>query len=306
MVTPEQRRTAVTYAMMTAAVSERRACRYAGFARSSQRYRTRRPLRTELRARLHALATLRPRWGYRRLYVLLRREGYAVNRKLVQRVYREEGLHVRRRKRKRVAVARVPLPVPIAPNERWSMDFVSDALGDGRKFRVLTIVDDFTREAPAIAVDFSLPGDRVVRVLELLAATRGLPRVIVCDNGPEFAGQALDQWAHGRAVALQFIQPGKPIQNAFAESFNGRLRDECLNESWFVSLADAQQTIEAWRVDYNVARPHSGLANRTPAEFTRAFVENRPPHLPSEPQSAPDPHPDPPSLALSIHSTLVN
>jgi len=182
VVTPEQRRTAVTCAMVTAAVSERRACRYAGFARSSQRYCPRRPPRTELRERLHTLATLRPRWGYRRLYVLLRREGYVVNRKLVQRVYGEEGLHVRRRKRKRVAMPRVPLPSPTAPNERWSMDFVSDALGDGRKFRVLTIVDDFTREAPAIAVDVSLPGERVARVLEALAATRGLPAAIVCDN----------------------------------------------------------------------------------------------------------------------------
>lgn len=290
-MTPDERRTAVTYAMVTAEVSERRACRYAGFARSSQRYRTCRPPRTELRERLHTLATLRPRWGYRRLYVLLRREGYTVNRKLVQRVYREEGLHVRRRKRKRVAVPRVPLPVPTAPNERWSMDFVSDALGDGRKVRVLTIVDDFTREAPAIAVDFSLPGERVARILDHLAATRELPKAIVCDNGPEFAGQTLDQWAHARGVALQFIQPGKPIQNAFAESFNGRLRDECLNESWFVSLADAQQTIEAWRVDYNIARPHSGLANRTPAEFARAFAEHRPPQLPSEPRSGARPYP---------------
>ena len=298
MVTPEHRRTAVTYAMVSAEVSERCACRYAGFARSSQRYRTRRPPRTELRERLHALATLRPRWGYRRLYVLLRREGYVVNRKLVQRVYREEGLHVRRRKRKRVAVPRVPLPAPSAPNERWSMDFVSDALGDGRKIRVLTIVDDFTREAPAIAVDFSLPGERVARELDQLGGTRGFPTAIVCDNGPEFAGQTLDQWAHARGVALQFIQPGKPIQNAFAESFNGRLRDECLNESWFVSLADAQQTIEAWRVDYNVARPHSGLANRTPAEFARAFTETRPPQLPSEPRSGTRPYPTTPSTTL--------
>jgi putative transposase len=284
--------------MATAEVSERRACRYTGFARSSQRYESTRPPRTELRERLHSLATLRPRWGYRRLYVLLRREGYVVNRKLVQRVYREEGLHVRRRKRKRVAVPRVPLPAPAAPNDQWSMDFVSDALGDGRKFRALTLVDDFTRESPVIAVDFSLPGERVVRVLDDVAAARGYPTVIVCDNGPEFAGEALDQWAHTRGVALQFIQPGKPIQNAFAESFNGRLRDECLNQSWFVSLADAQQTIEAWRLDYNVARPHSGLANRTPEEFARAFAENRPPQLPPAARSASRPSPDTPLTSL--------
>jgi putative transposase len=272
VVTPEQRRTAVTYAIEAADLSERRVCRFTGFARATQRYRRRRPVRTELRERLHALATLRPRWGYRRLYRLLRREGMVVNRKLVQRVYREEGLEVRRRKRKRIAVPRTPMPAPAAPNERWSMDFVSDALGDGRKFRALTIVDDFTRESPAIEVDTSLPGERVVRVLERLSGTRGLPKAIVCDNGPEFRGEALDQWADRCGVALQFIQPGKPIQNAFAESFNGRLRDECLNESWFVSLADAKQTIEAWRVDYNVARPHSGLAGRTPEEFAKELL----------------------------------
>jgi len=218
---------------------------------------------------LQTLAVLRPRWGYRRLHLLLRREGYVVNRKLVQRLYREEGLSVRRRKRKRVAVARSPILAPAGPNERWSMDFVSDALGDGRKFRALTIVDDFTRESPAIEVEFSLTGERVARVLERLAATRGLPTTIVCDNGPEFQSLALDQWAHRRCVALHFIEPGRPVQNAFAESFNGRLRDECLNESWFVSLPDAQRTIEAWRIDYNEVRPHSGLANRTPAAFAK-------------------------------------
>jgi putative transposase len=267
VVTPEQRRTAVTLAMQTAGISERRACRFTGFARSTQRYCTRRAPRTELRERLHTLAVLRPRWGYRRLHLLLRREGYRVNRKLVQRLYREEGLAVRRRKRKRVAVPRAPLPPPSRPNERWSMDFVSDALGDGRKFRAFTLVDDFTRECPVIEVDVSLPGARVVRVLEQLAQVRGLPKAIVCDNGPEFAGQALDQWAHRHGITLEFIEPGKPVQNAYIESFNGRFRDECLNESWFVSLGDAQRTIEAWRLDYNEARPHSGLADRTPAEF---------------------------------------
>jgi putative transposase len=267
VVTPEDRRTAVTRIMTTANISERNACRYAGFARSTVRYRGVRPPCIELRARLHTLAILRPRWGYRRLYRLLRREGQLVNRKLVQRVYREEGLHVRRRHRKRIAVPRTPMPIPTHANERWSMDFVSDAIADGRKFRALTIVDDVTRESPAIEVDTSLPGERVVRVLDGLGATRGYPKAIVCDNGPEFRGEALDQWADKHGVALLFIQPGKPIQNAFAESFNGRLRDECLNESWFVSLADARDTIEAWRVDYNSARPHSGLAGRTPEEF---------------------------------------
>lgn len=294
-MTPEDRRTAVTVAMAAVHISERRTCRYTGFPRSSQRYRTRRPSRVELRARLQTLAILRPRWGYRRLYRLLRREGIVVNRKLVQRVYREEGLHVRRRKRKRVAVARVPLPTPSGPNERWSMDFVSDALGEGRKFRALTIIDDCTRESPAIEVDFSLPGARVVRVLDRLALTRGLPTAIVLDNGPEFNGEALDRWAHEHGVALHFIDPGKPVQNAFAESFNGRLRDECLNQSWFVSLRDAQEIIEAFRVDYNAVRPHSSLADRTPAEFARTFAENRPPHLTSEPRSDLGPYPTLPS-----------
>lgn len=270
-MTPAQRRTAVTLARTTAGISERRACRLTGFARTSQRYQSRRAPRTELRARLHTLATLRPRWGYRRLYVLLRREGHVVNRKLVQRLYREEGLAVRRRTRKRVAVPRVPLVPPTRANARWSMDFVTDALGDGRKFRALTLVDDFTRECPVIEVDFSLPGARVVRVLDALAHTRGVPTAICCDNGPEFAGTALDQWAASRGVVLDFIERGKPVQNAYAESFNGRLRDECLNESWFVSLADARETIEAWRVDYNVARPNSGLADRTPTEFAMAL-----------------------------------
>jgi putative transposase len=281
VVTPEQRRTAVTLAMQTAGISERRACRYVGFARSSRRYRLRRPPRIELRDRLQTLAVLRPRWGYRRLHRLLRREGWMHNRKLTQRVYREEGLHVRRRKRKRVAVVRTPLPAPTRPNTRWSMDFVSDALGDGRKFRSLTLVDDYTRESPAIEVDFSLPGERVTRVLDRVAAERGYPNVIVCDNGPEFRGEALDQWAHRHGVQLAFIEPGKPVQNAYIESFNGKFRDECLNENWFVSLADAQQTIEAWRIDYETARPHSGLAGRTPAEFARELLLTTPSFTPS-------------------------
>jgi putative transposase len=276
VVTPEQRRTAVTYIMATAELSERQACRYTGFARSSRRYCARRPPQTELRERLHTLALLRPRWGYRRLHVLLRREGRAVNKKLVQRVYREEGLSVRRRKRKRVAIARVPVPAPTRPNERWSMDFVSDALADGRKFRALTLIDDYTRECPVIEVDRSLSGERVARVLDRVAAVRGFPTAIVCDNGPEFRSQALDQWAHDRGVALQFIDPGRPTQNPFAESFNGRLRDECLNESWFVGLRDAQDTIEAWRIDYQVTRPHSGLAGRTPEEFARTLHRTTP------------------------------
>ncbi len=190
-----------------------------------------------------------------------------MNRKRVQRVYRDAGLSVRRRPRKRVAVERVPRSVPIGVNIRWSMDFVSDAMADGRKFRAFSLVDDFSRECPVIAVDRSLPGARVVRELDQVALVRGYPEVIVCDNGPAFRGEAVDQWAHQHGVTLQCIEPGKPVQNGFIESFNGRLRDECLNESWFVSLADAQRTIEAFRLDYSAVRPHSGLTGCTPSEF---------------------------------------
>ena len=212
--------------MAAAKISEGRACRFTGFSRSGQRYTTRRPARTEIRERLHTLATLRPRWGYRRLHLLLRREGLEVNRKFTCRLYREEGLGVRLRKRKRVSLPREPMAAPSEPDERWSMDLVSDALADGRKIRALTVVDDFTRQSPAIEVDFSLGSKRMVRALEQLRVTRGLPPSIVLDNGPEFSGLALDQWAHRRGVLLDFIMPGRPVENAYIESFNGRFRDE--------------------------------------------------------------------------------
>jgi len=267
VVTTAQRRSVVTQLTATFPVSARRACRVVGLAGSSWHYRARRPARSELQARLAHLAGERPRWGYKRLHVLLRREGHHCNHKLVYRLYREAGLSMRRRRRKRVAFPRQPLAPPAGPNERWSMDFVTDALADGRRFRSLTIVDDFTRECPAIEVDTSLTGARIIRVLERLAARRGLPHGIVCDNGPEFAGQTLDVWAHQRGLKLLFIAPGKPVQNAYVESFNGRLRDECLNEHWFTTLADARATIERWRQDYNAVRPHSSLDDRTPTAF---------------------------------------
>ena len=264
--------------------SERRACRLVGMARTSCRYE--RQLQGEeekLRARLCTLAGERPRFGYRRLTVLLRREGWAVNHKRVYRLYREAGLGVRRRKRKRIgAVERQALAIPTQQNERWSMDFISDALSAGRKFRSLNIVDDFNRECLAAEVDTSLTGARVVRVLERLREFRGLPRILVMDNGPEFAGQALDVWAYEQGVKLHFIDPGKPVQNAFIESFNGRMRDECLNEHWFVSLREARETIEAWRRDYNEVRPHTALGNRTPQEFTACGAALRSPTAPSE------------------------
>ena len=183
-------------------------------------------------------------------------------------MYREAGLQVRRRRRKRLTRGeRVPLPAPSQRRERWSMDFTLDTLADGRAFRTLNIVDDFTRECVAIEVDRSLPGSRVARVLDRLQAAIGLPQTIVVDNGPEFAGRTLDAWAYARGVTLRFIRPGKPIENAYVESFNGKFRDECLNEHWFVNLADAKTTIEAWRVDYNTVRPHSSLDGATPHHF---------------------------------------
>lgn len=223
-------------------LSQRRACGLADLHLSTFQYRPRGTARAELRARLVALAGERRRFGYRRLHVLLRREGYVVNHKLVYRLYREERLQVRRRKRKRIAAAeRQPLSAPSLPNERWSMDFMEDALADGRRLRTLNIVDDHSRQCLAIAVDTSLPGRRVTRALEELAIRRGLPQTIVADNGPEFTGKALDAWAYEQGVRLHFIEPGKPAQNAFVESFNGKFRDECLNEHHFLNRGMASR-----------------------------------------------------------------
>jgi len=193
---------------------------------------------------------------------------WVVNHKRVHRIYREEGLAMRRKQAKRLrAAARSPLELPTQANQVWTMDFTKDRLAGGRGFRTLNLMDGYTREALWIEVDTSLPGPRVVRVLEGLKQTRGVPEVIQVDNGPEFISQALDQWALANGVRLHFIEPGKPVQNALIESFNGKFRDECLNQNWFVSLAEARQIIQAWRVDYNTARPHSSLGYRTPAEF---------------------------------------
>jgi putative transposase len=274
MVKAAQQRAAVDAAMKEFGVSERRACRIVGIGRSSRRYSSRR--RDDgLRAVLVQLAGERPRFGYRRLHMLARRAGHAVNHKRVYRLYRDAGLQVRQRRRKRIAAAqRRPLPLPSHRNERWSMDFVHDTLTSGRVFRTLNIVDDFSRECLAIEVDTSLPGHRVARVLDRVAFERGCyPRIVVIDNGPEFAGRVLDAWACEHGVSLVFIRPGKPIENAFVESFNGRFRDECLNEHWFLNLADARLAIEDWRKDYNQVRPHSALGNLTPETFARQTAE---------------------------------
>jgi len=254
--------------------SLRRACRVVGLSTSTWRYeRQPDPINAQLLTRLSAHASERPRFGYRRLHTLVDREGLHVNHKRVYGVYREAKLQVRRRRRKRLTRGeRTPLPLPSRRTERWSMDFMVDTLADGRGFRTLNIVDDFTRECVAIEVDRSLPGLRVVRVLDRLAETIGLPDILVTDNGPEFSGRALDTWAYARGVRLRFIRPGKPIENAFVESFNGKFRDECLNEHWFASVAEARGLIESWRVDYNTVRPHSALGGRTPQQFA-SFTE---------------------------------
>jgi putative transposase len=283
MVSAPAKRLTVGFVRSTFELSQRRACRLVGISESSCRYLSVRR-DDELAERLRTLAQERTRFGYKRLHVLLRREGVHVNLKRVYRVYRREGLMVKRRKRKRVALPRAPMALPSRANERWSMDFITDTLADGRVIRALNIVDDFTRECRAIEVDTSLPGLRVARVLERLAAELGaLPQTIVVDNGPEFAGRLLDAWAYQRGVKLHFIQPGKPIQNAFVESFNGRFRDECLNEHWFVTLSDARQRIENWRQDYNTQRPHRSLGQLTPADYAARLASLQAPTAPSGP-----------------------
>jgi len=226
------------------------------------------PMAAALEAQLREQAAARPRFGYRRLHTLLARVGWQVNHKRLYRVYRAAALQVCRRHRKRrLAGDRIVLPPLTARQQRWSMDFMRDTLADGRPFRTLNIVDDFTRECLAIEVDRSLPGVRVVRVLERLAASIGLPALIVVDNGPEFVSRAVDAWTYAHGVTLRFIRPGKPVENAYIESFNGKFRDECLNEHWFQTVAEAQAVIAAWRLDYNEVRPHSALGDVTPATF---------------------------------------
>ena len=250
-------------------VSERRSCRVLAAPRSTHRHKSRRDRQEFLRRRLRELAAVRVHWGYRRLHILLRREGWTANHKRIYRLYSEEGLAMRTKKprRRRSAAVRVARPVADGPDQCWSMDFVSDALADGRRFRALTIVDNFTRESVAIEVGASLTGHRVVEVLRRLARADRKPRWITVDNGAEFISKVLDQWAHWHKVQLDFIRPGKPTENAYIESFNGRFRQECLNGHWFQSLDEAKQVVEAWRREYNGERPHSSLNGQTPEEF---------------------------------------
>jgi putative transposase len=291
MVSPRARREAVTTLMTERHFGLTPACGLIGMSRSLYRYRSRRGDCAGLRQRIGEIAGQKRRYGYRRIHVLLRREGFTVNVKRTYRLYRDAGLAVRRRKRKRIGpFERKPLPKPAHANISWSMDFVSDGLADGRRLRCLTIVDDCTRECLAIEVDTSITGTRVTAVLERLADTRGRPQSITVDHGPEFEGRVLDAWAYVRGVQLAFIRPGRPVENAYIESFNGRFRDECLNEHWFTTLTHARALIEVWRIEYNTERPHSSLGNRTPLEYAQAHRTGAPETISSTADSTSGPY----------------
>ena len=271
MVTPAARREAAAHLCLSYRVSQRRACKVIDADRTSIRYRSRRPDDGAIRIRLRELAAQRRRFGYRRLHILLRREGLHVNHKKLRRLYAEERLQVRRRGgRKRALGTRAPMTIPQGPNQRWSLDFLSDALTDGRRFRILAVVDDFTRECLCLVADTSLSGHRVARELDAVIAERGRPQLCVSDNGTELTSMAILRWCQETGIEWHYIAPGKPTQNAFIESFNGRLRDELLNETLFVSLAHARAALAIWRLDFNTVRPHSAIGNVPPADFAQA------------------------------------
>ncbi len=282
-------------------MSERRACKVMGADRSAVRYRARRAGDGAVRARLRELAGERRRFGYRRLHVLLKAEGLVVNVKKTERLYAEEGLKVRRRSKRRRAIgARAPIPVVARANARWSLDFVHDQMICGRRFRVLVIADDVTKECLAAVPDISLSGRRVVRELEAVIARRGRPEMIVSDNGTEFTSTAVLAWAQETKLTWHYIAPGKPTQNAFCEAFNGRFRDECLNENLFRSIGHARQIIAAWVHDYNTARPHSAIGYLTPAAFAAGLETQGAGALPPLRGSAPRP------LAQTAHTGIFN
>ena len=256
-------------------------CRLLALDRNTVRYQSRRTDDPDLRRRIREIAELKRRYGSPRIYLWLRREGWRGNHKKVERLYRAEGLSLRQRRRKKLAaVPRVAMPKPVRPGICYAMDFVHDRLATGRRFKCLTMSDPCSKEVPVIEVDVSIGGQRVCRILDRVFADRPLPEMLMLDNGPEFTGMALDAWACQHGVTLHFIQPGKPVQNAFIESFNGKFRDECLNEHWFVSLQEAQGVIEAWRREYNEERMHSTIGNMTPMEFIH--------HHQDRPQTAQD------------------
>jgi putative transposase len=269
MARPALKRQAVEYIIDHYSLARRRACRIVRQHRSVQYYRSCKDPRTALRARMRELAQIRMRYGYRRLHVLLRREGWDLGRELAYRLYTEESLQLRskRPRRRKMAVSRRERYVPKRGNQAWSMDFVADQLADGRKLRALTVVDVFTREALCIRVGQRMRGEDVVDACNQLVAKRGAPVRVFVDNGSEFSGQMMDLWAYHHGVQIDFSRPAKPTDNAFIESFNGSLRDECLNVHWFKSLEDAREKIEAWRIDYNESRPHTALKEMTPNAY---------------------------------------
>src|ERR1700689_5347436 len=270
MVTPAAKRMAVAHACEGFGVSQRRACQVLGTDRTSIRYRSWKPDDGVVRGRLRELAAMRRRFGYRRLHLLLQREGVRMNPKKLRRLYAAERLQVRRRGgRKRALGTRAPMSLPQGPNQRWSLDFVSDTLTDSRRFRILAVVDDFTRECLCLVADTSLSGMRVARELDTIIAERGRPAMCVSDNGTEFTSRAILRWSQETAIEWPYIAPGKPQQNAFVESFNGRLRDELLNETSFSSLDHARELLAAWQDDYNTVRPHSAIGNIPPADFAK-------------------------------------
>ncbi|WP_132966389.1 MULTISPECIES: IS3 family transposase [Rahnella] len=273
LLTTDQKREAVMLICDATGLSQRRACRLTGLSLSTCRYEAQHPAAdAHLSGRITELALERRRFGYRRIWQLLRREGLHVNHKRVYRLYHLSGLGVkRRRRRKGLATERLPLLRPAAPNLTWSMDFVMDALATGRRIKCLTFVDDFTKECLTVTVAFGISGVQVTRILDSIALFRGYPATIRTDQGPEFTCRALDQWAFEHGVELRLIQPGKPTQNGFIESFNGRFRDECLNEHWFSDVSHARKTISEWRQDYNEYRPHSALNYQAPSEFAAAW-----------------------------------
>ena len=279
MVSVPQRKAMARYLMDGYMVSQRRACRLAKLPRKTYHYVSKRPTQEALRRRIVELARTRVRYGYLRIHVLLKREGIHVNKKRVYRLYCLEGLQIRaKRPRRSVSAAnrQPPRSKPRAPNVAWSMDFVSDQTSLGLKFRALTIVDMFSRECLAIEPGQSLRGEDVVRVLGDLVQQRGRPERIHCDNGSEFAGRMLDLWAYGNQVTLEFSRPGKPTDNAYIESFNGSLRDECLNVHWFDDLTDAKQKLQAWQKEYNESRPHRSLNNLSPLEYKAKWAAKQP------------------------------
>jgi len=258
--------------MIDYGISERSACKAVGMARSTFRFKPQQGLKEEVREKIKCLAYAYKRFGYRRIHYMLIKAGFKINHKRVYRIYTEENLKVRRRRRRKLSVERTMLEMPKRPNERWSMDFIMDSMVTGRYFKILTVVDNFTKELICLIPDYSISGERVSRELDQAALIRGYPKIIVCDNGPEFRSMKMFDWSLKNHVRLAFIQPGKPTQNAFVESFNGKLRDECLNENLFQNLEQTERIISDWQIFYNEVRPHSSIGGLTPTEYAELKI----------------------------------